>query len=223
MGIGNILMLFQVTTYLLCTIFSFFVFAPMAVNKNGDFLGNCLLFATGSIVQEQIVISSWGPAGGCNFAIAVGVFAMLVSIAQLVRLSFHVYYETDSSFLGAFVTLIINAVMTIMVFASAINVTRGYSVWCQLINQVSGCSVAGIIPEIWTLVVYNSGPNFKPDNYAVEIGMVMFGLWTELLLWIVICIYSVVKLVKYHQQEHIFRSLGRERERLIGRYTQPDF
>ncbi|XP_022094737.1 transmembrane protein 179-like isoform X1 [Acanthaster planci] len=219
MGIGNILMLCQVTAYVMCSIFAFFVFAPMAVNKNGEFAGNCLLFAQGNISgTKEIVIESWGPAAGCNFAITIGVFALLVSITQIVRLAFHVYYETDSSFIGVFGTFVVNVIMTIMLFASAINVTQGYSVWCQLIDRVAECSVAGFITNLW-----GNLKGIKPDNYAVELGMVQFGLWTELLLWTVISILSVVKLAKYHQREHIFRSLNRERERLLGSYNQPDF
>ncbi|XP_022094739.1 uncharacterized protein LOC110981457 isoform X2 [Acanthaster planci] len=123
-----------------------------------------------------------------------------------------------SSFIGVFGTFVVNVIMTIMLFASAINVTQGYSVWCQLIDRVAECSVAGFITNLW-----GNLKGIKPDNYAVELGMVQFGLWTELLLWTVISILSVVKLAKYHQREHIFRSLNRERERLLGSYNQPDF
>ncbi len=219
MGIGNILMLFQVTAYLLCAILSFFVFAPMAVNKNSDFKGNCLLFATGNVDSKTsaLTITSWGSPGGCNFAITVGILALLVSIAQLIRLSFHVFYETDSSFIGAFGTFIGNIIITIMFFISAINVTEGYSAWCQIIEQATSCSLAGFEKPIWKNV------DIKPDNYAAELGMVQFGLWSELLIWTFLSMFSIIKLVKYNQQESIIRSLSRERQRLIGHYNQPDF
>ncbi|XP_033630943.1 transmembrane protein 179-like [Asterias rubens] len=221
MGIGNILMLCQVTAYLLCAIFSFFVFAPMAVNKNNDFNGNCLLFPNGSVDPQTsvVTIKTWGSPGGCNFAITIGIVALLVSIAQLVRLSFHVFYETDSSFIGAFGTFIGNVIITVMVFISAINITEGYSAWCRLIEQAaSSCSLAGFEENIWKKLKY-----IKPDNYAVELGMVQFGLWSEFLIWLFLSIFSIIKLIKYNQQESIIRSLSRERQRLLGHYRQPDF
>ena len=46
MGIGNVLVLAQVTGYLLALVFSLFLFPPLAANLS-DFHGHCLLNAEG--------------------------------------------------------------------------------------------------------------------------------------------------------------------------------
>ena len=97
MGIGNILILSQVTAYVLAAILSLFIFPPVAVNKTHNFNGHCLLTARGQYDENNHfeVVNGWGNGSPCNFAIFVGIAAMLTSIYQIVRLSFHLYNDTD--------------------------------------------------------------------------------------------------------------------------------
>ena len=96
MGIGNILVLCQVTAFVLAVILSFFIYPPAAVNKTHNFNGHCLLNAQGHYANDDsFVVDEWGNPGGCNFAVFIGVAVMLASVFQIIRLSFHLYNETD--------------------------------------------------------------------------------------------------------------------------------
>lgn len=96
MGIGNILVLSQVTAYVLAAILSLFIFPPVAVNKTHNFNGHCLLSAEGYYQEDDsFKVVTWGSTSPCNFAIFIGIVVMLYSIYQIVRLSFHLYNDTD--------------------------------------------------------------------------------------------------------------------------------
>ncbi len=94
MGIGNILILSQVTAYVLAVILSFFIYPPVAVNKTHNFNGHCLL-NTQVQYDEPAVEYVWADPSPCNFAIFIGIAVMLTSVFQIIRLSFHLFYDTD--------------------------------------------------------------------------------------------------------------------------------
>ena len=100
MGLGNILLLAQVTVYLVAFLLSFFVFVPIGVNKD-SFDGNCLLFATGKWSAGQpgqdveLTFIDWPDPSSCNFAVFSGVIVMLISIGYLFWYSILLFREID--------------------------------------------------------------------------------------------------------------------------------
>ena len=99
MGIGNILLLSQVTVYLLIFIFSLFIFIPLTVNE-AQFDGHCLLFATG---EPQPVFNDtdkltvqWGSDDGyCKYPIVVSVIALPLSVFYMLWMSLHLFKDYD--------------------------------------------------------------------------------------------------------------------------------
>ena len=99
MGIGNMLVLSQVTGYTLIFMMAFFVFIPMAVNK-AEFSDHCLLHASGqwvsnSTAQLTLDISKWGDIGSCNFPIFVAVASLPVALGYCALLSVDLFKNTE--------------------------------------------------------------------------------------------------------------------------------
>lgn len=98
MGLGNILLLAQVTISLVLFILSFFMFVPVSVNL-GNFDGNCLLYATGTwrAVSGEVDLADveWGTSSACNFPVFTGIVVMLTSLFYLVWYSILLYKQID--------------------------------------------------------------------------------------------------------------------------------
>ena len=102
MGMGNLLILAQVTTYLLLFIVSFFVFVPLVIN-NAEFNGNCLLFARGEWSlhgrgpegQYQLKVTHWGSSSSCDFPILVGVVAIPLTFFYVLWMSAFLYRQSE--------------------------------------------------------------------------------------------------------------------------------
>ncbi len=84
MGLGNILILTQVTVCVLSAIFALMWFISISVQL-GDFQGHCLLEAKGEwdvqSGKDTLNITSWGLSANCNFPVFVGVVSFLVAMA----------------------------------------------------------------------------------------------------------------------------------------------
>ena len=100
MGLGNILVLAQVTIFLLSFILSLIILVPLATNQQ-EFDGHCLLYATGhwrlnvSGGTPELVDVDWGPDSACGFNVFMSVFIMLVSLFYTVKDSIHLLRNTD--------------------------------------------------------------------------------------------------------------------------------
>ena len=98
MGLGNILLLAQVTIYLIAFILSFFMFVPVSINLNA-FDGHCLLFASGKWSAKggdvKLEFVDWGNVSSCNFTVFAGVVVMLVSIFYLIWYSLLLFKNID--------------------------------------------------------------------------------------------------------------------------------
>ena len=98
MGLGNLLLLTQVTVFLLGVIFSLFMFIPISVNLN-NFNGHCLLEAKGEWEQKDnqdvLHVTSWGQQANCNFPIFMGVVAFPTALFYVVWISLYLFRGTE--------------------------------------------------------------------------------------------------------------------------------
>ena len=92
------LVLSQVTGYMLLFIMAFFIFIPVAVNKV-EFSDQCLLYASGewqlNTTEPTLVISNWGNVDTCNFPIVVAVVTLPVTLAYCAFLSVDLFKNTE--------------------------------------------------------------------------------------------------------------------------------
>lgn len=218
MGIGNILALSQVTGYVLSIILFFFIMWPMSVNIS-NFNGNCILFSSGEYQSPsgKFDVTYWAYGSSCVFVLFLSMLTLVVSILQTIRLSTHLIKNTDSSFIGVFLTCLSNVCVFLMLLGTAPAVTAGFKIWCQSIvaEQSYSCSTAAILVKFLD-------KSLHPSGFYLQISVVEFGLYVTLITWFVENILSAYKLLTYHRQEHLFRSLSRERQRLLGDY-EPEF
>lgn len=98
MGIGNMLLLSQVTGYVVTFIMAFFIFIPLSV-YNTEFSGQCLLYATGewnttsTTSEPQLEITKWGDSGLCNFPIFLSVLTLPIALAYISILSIDLFKD----------------------------------------------------------------------------------------------------------------------------------
>ncbi|KAL4238558.1 hypothetical protein ACF0H5_003265 [Mactra antiquata] len=214
MGIGNLYLLSQLTALVLSFILSFFVFIPVSVNHN-EFKGHCLLYANGDWNKNTSQLSSvdWGPGSACNYSIFVGIVSMLLSLFYTVFFAIYLARQTDSSWLEAFITTIVTVAMTIMMFASAANVSVGFKHWCDVVtstdSNIASCELADFID------FYEDIGNIDASGFYTEMKLAEFGSWTSFLCWLFLSTTSVIKLIKFQQHESFMTSVNRERERLL--------
>ncbi|XP_070578920.1 transmembrane protein 179-like [Ptychodera flava] len=223
MGIGNILVLAQVTAYVLIFLLSFFIVVPAGINQT-NFDGNCVLFSTGTwhrnASSNHFRIDAWGDRSVCNFTIYIGIVSLMASFILAVRLSIFLCREADSSFLGAFLTLVANVFIAVMLFADCLVFTLGFKFFCRqlvlsLDSGVLRCSEADYIE-------WSSDPNLNTSGLIIQLGMTQFGCWSAWVCWVVVVVMSVIKLWKYSQHESFLRSIQREKDRLFGNYSQSE-
>lgn len=218
MGLGNILVLSEVTLFLLTLILSFLILVPLGINQR-EFDGHCLLYASGvwrtnvTGGTAELTDVDWGPHSACGFNIFMGVVILFTSIFYTVKDSLHLFRNTDSSWLSAFVTAILSFIILLMLLASSLTLSVGFNKWCDLLTQpetlISDCATADFI---------NFADELKDvytKNFYTEFKMAEFGLWTCFVCWIFLTVFSLVKVYKYQQHENFMTSLDRERQRLL--------
>ncbi|KAK7104112.1 transmembrane protein 179-like [Littorina saxatilis] len=215
MGLGNILLLAQVTLYLIAFILSFFMFVPISVNQN-DFDGHCLLFATGkwSATRGAVELNNvtWGTSSTCNFAVFSGVAVMLSSIAYLVWYSILLFKAVDSSWLDAFLCGGLHLLLTIFTFASSLTVSLGFRDWCTIVieskTNFDSCEDGDYIP-------FGEHLGIDTRHFYTEYQMAQFGAWAVWICQLSLFNLAIIKLCRYNSQEAFLTSMGRERQRLI--------
>ena len=83
-------------------------------------------------VRYYFILTSINFQAYCNFTIFVAVIQFVISLFQFVRFLKFFYKGRDSTFLSAFVDVIVCAFMTIMTLTAALFVTLGFKVWCEV-------------------------------------------------------------------------------------------
>lgn len=219
MGLGNILLLAQVTAHLIAFVLSFFIFIPIAVCRN-SFDGYCLLFATGtwsaSKTSQEVHLTNvvWGSPSPCNFSTVVGVLVMLSSAFYVVWYSILLFKEIDSSWLDGFLSAGLNLVLTIFTFATSLLISVGFRDWCSLVTDPKGqfesCEDADYVS-------FGDAVGIKTEHFYVEYQMVQFGSWSTWICMLTLFIFSTIKMIRFHNQEAFLTSMVRERQRLIQR------
>ncbi|XP_066598242.1 transmembrane protein 179 [Prorops nasuta] len=209
MALTNILLLSQITGYIIAFILSLCIIVPMSLHES-EFRGHCLLFSTGAWQETdgQLVVN-WASNAYCNYTIFVGILLLLTSGIQIYRLSILLYHGEDSSFFSAFVDVVSCILFTMITLIAAIIVTLGFMAWCQcMIKRFPSCELAAGNDIDKADGIYTLG-------FHIELGVAQFGIWCSLSTWVGLSVFAVLKLLKYHQLENMKVSMYRERQRLI--------
>jgi len=197
--------------YVCSFLLSLCICVPMSMHQD-QFKGHCLLFSTG-VWQEKDgqLLVSWANQAYCNFTIFVAVIQFVISLFQFVRFLKFFYKGRDSTFLSAFVDVIVCAFMTIMTLTAALFVTLGFKVWCEEITKrFENCSDAVGSNTI------DKEENIDTNDFFNQMFTAQFGIWISFTVWFTLLTFSVVKLCRYHHEENLRVSMAKERKRLIN-------
>lgn len=209
MALTNILLLSQISGYVVALVLSLCIIIPMSLHQD-EFRGHCLLFSTGKWQESdgQIVVN-WASQAYCNYTIFVGLVLLLVSAIQIYRLSLYMYRGEDSSFLSAFVDVVSSIFITLITLIAAILITLGFMTWCQcMTKRFPSCELAAGND-------IDKSDGIDTSGFHIELGAAQFGAWSSLSIWVGLSVFAVLKLLRYHQLENMKVSMYRERQRLI--------
>ncbi|CAK9808593.1 Transmembrane protein 179 [Anthophora plagiata] len=209
MALTNILLLSQISGYVVALVLSLCIIIPMSLHQD-EFRGHCLLFSTGTWQESdgQFVVN-WAPRPYCHYTIFVGLMLLLTSAIQIYRLSIFMYRGEDSSFFSAFVDVVSSIFLTIITLIAAIFITLGFMTWCQcMTKRFPSCELAAGND-------IDKADGIDTSGFHIELGAAQFGTWTSLSIWVGLSVFAVLKLLRYHQLENMKVSMYRERQRLI--------
>ncbi|CAD1477074.1 unnamed protein product [Heterotrigona itama] len=209
MALTNILLLSQISGYVVALILSLCIIIPMSLHED-EFRGHCLLFSTGTWQESngQFIVN-WASQAYCNYTIFVGLMLLLTSAIQIYRLSILMYRGEDSSFLSAFIDVVSSIFLTTITLIAAIIITLGFMTWCQcMTKRFPSCELAAGND-------IDKADDIDTSGFHIELGAVQFGTWFSLSVWVGLSVFAVLKLLRYHQLENMKVSMYRERQRLI--------
>ncbi|XP_050590727.1 transmembrane protein 179 [Bombus affinis] len=209
MALTNILLLSQISGYVVALVLSLCIIIPMSLHED-EFRGHCLLFSTGTWQESdgQFVVN-WASQAYCNYTIFVGLMLLLTSAVQIYRLSLFMYRGEDSSFLSAFIDVVSSIFLTTITLIAAIIITLGFMTWCQcMTKRFPSCELAAGND-------IDKADGIDTNGFHIELAAVQFGTWTSLSIWVGLSVFAVLKLLRYHQLENMKVSMYRERQRLI--------
>ncbi|KAG6799205.1 transmembrane protein 179 [Apis laboriosa] len=209
MALTNILLLSQISGYVVALVLSLCIIIPMSLHED-EFRGHCLLFSTGTWQESdgQFIVN-WASQAYCNYTIFVGLILLLTSAIQIYRLSLLMYRGEDSSFLSAFIDVVSSIFLTTITLIAAIIITLGFMTWCQcMTKRFPSCELAAGND-------IDKADGIDTSGFHIELGAVQFGTWTSLSIWVGLSVFAVLKLLRYHQLENMKVSMYRERQRLI--------
>jgi len=209
MAIGNVLLLSQLAGNIVALILSLCIIIPMSIHE-GDFRGHCLLFSTGNWTETDGQFDvDWASQGICNYTIFVGVLILVVSLVQIYRHSMLLYKGQDSTFLAAFFDVVGSTIVCLLALAAALVITLGFHSWCKAITQrFEACEDASDND-----IDHKDGIDMS--GFYMQMGTAQFGAWSSWACCVGLCVFSTLKLVRYHQQENMRVSMAHARERLI--------
>ncbi|CAH2983599.1 unnamed protein product [Chilo suppressalis] len=210
MALTNVLLLSQITGYIIGLILSLCLIVPMSMHQD-EFNGHCLLFSKG-VWQEldgQLLVS-WASRVYCDYVIAVGVLMFLVCLVQIYRMSVFLYRGQDSSFLSAFVEAVCCVGWCALVVVAAVLVTLGFMTWCtNIVERFPSCEDAAG-QDI------DKKDEISTNGFYMEIGTAQFGAWGLFATCVGLAVFSTLKVCRYHQLQNIQVSMYRERQRLVN-------
>lgn len=127
--------------YVCAVLLSLVICVPMSMHQD-QFRGRCLLFSTGQWQEKdgQFLVN-WASQAYCNFTIFVAVIMFVISGYQFYRFIRFFHQGKDSSFLSAFLDVIVCVFMTFMTFTAALFVTLGFGVWCKVSRFFNNLSI----------------------------------------------------------------------------------
>ncbi|KAK7068767.1 hypothetical protein SK128_026997 [Halocaridina rubra] len=215
MGLNNVLVLSQVTTYILTLLLALCIIIPISFHLI-DFKGHCLLFSNGTWRETdgQLVVT-WASQGFCNYNLSWSGISLLIALVQAYALIAQICRETESSLLSAFFDVVISLLMSMAALAGALMITIGYQTWCDAIMlRFEACEDA-------TTNNIDKEDGIDTKMFYMQFGTAQFGAWTSWVCWVALSMFSMLKVMKYHQQENIRVSMARERARLVGDRHSP--
>lgn len=119
------------------------------------------------------------------------------------------YHGEDSSFLSAFIDVVVTIILTIVTLIAAGIITLGFIKWCQcMIKRFPSCEIAAGND-------IDKADNINTSGFHIEFGVAQFGTWSSLSIWVGLSVFAVLKLLKYHQLENMKVSMYRERQKLV--------
>lgn len=196
--------------YVCAFLLSLVICVPMSMHQD-QFKGRCLLFSTG-LWQEQDgqFKVDWASQAYCNFTIFVAVIMFVISLGQFVRFLKFFYKGRDSSFLSAFVDVIVCVFMCTMTLTAALFVTLGFKIWCEeMTKRFENCQDAVGNP-------IDKADGIDSSDFFNQMFTAQFGIWMSFTVWFTLLVFSVVKLCRYHHEENLRVSMAKERKRLIN-------
>lgn len=204
----NFLLLCQLTANVLSFILSLCLFVPVCFHLS-NFKGHCLLFSSGKWNSSGHLMVSWSSEAYCDYVVCAGIILMLVSAVKMYKLSAFLFRGVDSSFLSAFIDIIVNVILTAMTFVGAIFITLGFKAWCDAITtRYISCRDASSNDLAEKGVVIS--------GFYIQIGTAQFAAWGAWVCSVALTMFSILKMCKYHQQANIAISMAKERQRLLG-------
>lgn len=214
MGLSNVLVLSQVTTYILALLLALCIIIPISFHLS-DFRGHCLLFSNGTWRESdgQFMVS-WASQGFCTYNLSWAGVSLLIALIQSYRFISQICRGTESTFLSAFFDVVLSIFMSIAALAGALIITVGYQIWCNAIMlRFEACEDA-------TSNNIDKDDGINTRMFYTQFGTAQFGAWTSWVCWVGLSMFSFLKLCKYHQQENIRVSMARERARVVrDRYS----
>ncbi|KAK8384356.1 hypothetical protein O3P69_009268 [Scylla paramamosain] len=107
MVLNNVLVLSQVTTYLLALLLALCIIFPISFHL-GDFKGHCLLFSNGTWGETGQLKVSWASQAFCDYNLAWAGLSLLVALVQIYRFVIQLCRVTESTFLSAFFDVVLS-------------------------------------------------------------------------------------------------------------------
>lgn len=215
MGLNNVLVLSQVTTYILTLLLALCIIIPISFHLI-DFKGHCLLFSNGTWRENdgQLVVA-WASGGFCDYNLTWASLSLLIALIQTYRFIAQLCRSTESTFLSAFFDVVVSMVMAVAALVGALIITMGYQTWCNAIMmRFEECEDA-------TINNIDKQDEINTRMFYTQFGTAQFGAWTSWVCWVGLAMFSLLKLCKYHQQENIRVSMARVRARLVRETDSP--
>ncbi|XP_065343523.1 transmembrane protein 179 [Cloeon dipterum] len=210
MELTNILLLSQIAGYSVALLLAFCLAVPLVLHQN-DFQGHCLLFSTGNWQETDGQFNvNWSPTIFCGYPIGLAAMAMGLCFIQLYRMSVYYYRGTDSSFLSAFIDVVVSIVMCVCLIGAALMVTLGFISWCQdMTERFPSCEIAAGND-------IDKKDRINTANFYIQMGTAQFGAWALWAAWVALAVMAMIKLCQNHQMENVRVTMYIERQRLIN-------
>ncbi|MBV98855.1 transmembrane domain-containing protein, partial [Eschrichtius robustus] len=117
-----------------------------------------------------------------------------------------------SSFLYAFLNLLVSAFLVFLVFIASTIVSVGFTMWCDAVTE------KGTVPHSCE-ELQDVDLELNADNSAFydQLAVAQFGLWASWLAWLAITILAFLKVYHNYRQEDLLDKLVHEKELLLAR------